>query len=432
MPPPRPSLSEPELHAVAEVLGDPDETVLRLVRSRFVWLVIWPMWFAVLGCFVAGGYPVGRCLAFAGALICQAPLAILASRPGPCGETRCELASALLWTSTLQNIFIAGVTGGLHSPIALVLFMNFTSLYSRYGGSRAGRAALTLSCGAVLGLALLPRAWLGPVLAEPWFTVAATLAALGTLTIHSHFVGALRRTAASAVHEALRARDALAEQALARARELELVGSKLSHELKNPLTAIKALVQIAHRSARDPLLEKQLGVVEQEAERMAGILQSHLRFARPLEQLAPVDVELAELADSALALLEGRARSAGVALYRSGRARATVDPQRLRGALVNLVANAMDVSPRGGRVEVRVSEEAGAVALAVVDGGPGMAPEVLERVGTPFFTTREQGTGLGVVLARSAFEQHGGTLEYRSVPGSGTTALGTIPRPRAG
>jgi two-component system sensor histidine kinase HydH len=64
----------------------------------------------------------------------------------------------------------------------------------------------------------------------------------------------------------------------------------------------------------------------------------------------------------------------------------------------------------------------------VIDNGSGMAPDVVQRVGTPFFTTRERGTGLGVVLARAAFEQHGGTLEYLSAPGQGTTVLATLPR----
>ncbi len=228
--------------------------------------------------------------------------------------------------------------------------------------------------------------------------------------------------------ETLRARDELADQALARARELELVGSKLSHELKNPLTAIKTLVQVAHRSSADPVVAKQLDVVERELERMFFMLQGHLGFSRPVEHIEPVEVELADVADSVLALLEGRARAAGVILTRKGHARAAVDPKRLQGALLNLVANAIDACARGGHVEVAVSEGGGNVSVAVVDDGRGMAPEVVQRVGTPFFTTRERGTGLGVVLARAAFEQHGGRLEYRSAPGQGTTALGTLPR----
>ena len=93
-----------------------------------------------------------------------------------------------------------------------------------------------------------------------------------------------------------------------------------------------------------------------------------------------------------------------------------------------VVANAIDACGRGGRVEIAIAEVGGVVHVSVVDNGSGMAPDVVQRVGTPFFTTRERGTGLGVVLARAAFEQHGGTLEYRSAPGQGTTVLGTLPR----
>jgi signal transduction histidine kinase len=221
--------------------------------------------------------------------------------------------------------------------------------------------------------------------------------------------------------------DALLRKALARARELELVGAKLSHELKNPLTAIKTLVQVVHRSSADPVVAKQLEVVEREIERMYFMLQCHLGFSRP-GGLEPAEVELAEVAESVMALLEGRAKAAAVSLARKGSARATVDSKLIRGALLNLVGNAIDACAPGCRVEIALDEDGGNVRVAVVDNGRGMAPEVVQRVGTPFFTTRECGTGLGVVLARAAFEQHGGTVEYQSAPGQGTTVLATLPR----
>jgi signal transduction histidine kinase len=105
-----------------------------------------------------------------------------------------------------------------------------------------------------------------------------------------------------------------------------------------------------------------------------------------------------------------------------------VDPQRIRGALVNLIANAIEACPSGGHVEIAIEEYGATARLAVRDTGVGMAPDLVERVGTPFFTTHERGTGLGVALARAAFEQHGGTLEYRSALGQGTTAVGSVPR----
>ena len=105
------------------------------------------------------------------------------------------------------------------------------------------------------------------------------------------------------------------------------------------------------------------------------------------------------------------------------------DPRRIKEALINLIANAIEASSRGGLVEVVITHEAKRVGIAVRDAGRGMAPEVLARIGTPFFTTRDDGTGLGVVLARAAFEQHGGSLEYNSAVGEGTIVQGWLPVP---
>ncbi len=183
-----------------------------------------------------------------------------------------------------------------------------------------------------------------------------------------------------------------------------------------------------HPSAVDAGTRERLRIVESEIERMIAILQSHLSFSRPREQLRPSLVQLGEVADAVVAAMSGRAAAAGVTLRRTGDARVTVDHLKLKEALINLVADAIEACPRVARVEVAISEGAEGARLAVRDTGRGMPPDVLARIGTPFFTTREQGTGLGVVLARAAFEQHGGTLEFTSEAGRGTVALGTLPR----
>jgi signal transduction histidine kinase len=395
-------------------------------RPAFV-AFVYGVWVAVLGCFVAGGYATARIVAFAVVLLSAAPLAVVSTmRARPSGQRKAALA--LPWMHAVQVLLLAAVTGGLHSPCALGLLLTFLAMYARHGGTPAGRVVVALFCGGVLYMAIAPRSWTGPVLADPWFVVAAAIAAIGSLGVQAQFVRALQQTAADAVAETLRVRDELADQALARARDLELIGSKLSHELNNPMTAIKGLVQVVQRSVRDPTVEKQLGVVEREIERMTFILQSHIGFSRPLDRIEATDADIGEVADSVLGLLEGRAKAAAIVLERKGNARAKIDPKRLRGALINLVANAIDACPRGSRVEIALAEDEANIRVTVIDNGRGMAPHVLQRVGTPFFTTRERGTGLGVVLARAAFEHHGGTLEYRSVPGQGTTVVGTLPR----
>src|SRR5205807_4845304 len=224
-----------------------------------------------------------------------------------------------------------------------------------------------------------------------------------------------------------RAREQMAQEALARAREREHRSTQVSNELKSPLGAIKALVQLARREACEDQSRERLEVAENEVERMNSILQEYLSFSRPLDKLRRERCSLGGLADEVLGIVGAQAATAGVAIRRAGEALVEVDPRRLREALFNLVTNALDATGSGGKVEVRIAQRAGQAQVEVRDSGRGMPPEVLERVGTPFFTTREQGTGLGVALARAAFVQHGGALEYSSAEGRGTTATGTLP-----
>ena len=126
-------------------------------------------------------------------------------------------------------------------------------------------------------------------------------------------------------------------------------------------------------------------------------------------------------------MLSGRADGARVRLSARGDASVEGDPRRLREALLNLVANAIEATPPGGEVAVEVRPVGDQVEIEVRDTGRGIAPETLRRLGTPFFTTRAEGTGLGVALARSVIAQHGGALRYESEPGKGTTARATLP-----
>jgi signal transduction histidine kinase len=103
------------------------------------------------------------------------------------------------------------------------------------------------------------------------------------------------------------------------------------------------------------------------------------------------------------------------------------DAQLLKEAIVNVVCNAIEATPRGGHVTVTYHYGEGGATIVIRDTGRGMSKETATRVGTPFFTTRDGGTGLGVVIAKTAIAQHGGTLEYQSTPGVGTIAKIALP-----
>ena len=336
--------------------------------------------------------------------------------------------STAAWLIGLASQFvIVGLSGGLRSPFLIVTMGPLSSMLVRFGWARETKIAVRLAAAGAAALIVLPSAWFGPEVADPWFARLAGLTLFAVIFLHTSYLIAMTRALGESHSRVDRARERMTQDALARARELEQLSAQLSHELKNPLGAIKALVQLSRRDACDEASRERLEVAENEVERMNGILQEYLSFSRPLDRLRRERVLLGTLADEVLELLEARASGAGVALGRSGEAEVEADPRKLREALFNLVANAIDATPSGGSVEVRVERRNGAVEVLVRDSGRGMPREVLDRVGTPFFTTREQGTGLGVAMARAAFTQHGGSLHYRSEPGRGTTATGVLP-----
>jgi signal transduction histidine kinase len=217
-------------------------------------------------------------------------------------------------------------------------------------------------------------------------------------------------------------------EAEAQLRRLQSVGAKVAHELKNPLAAIKGLCQHVARTPNNERTAERLAVVEAEIARMETILREYLSFSRPLEDLRPETIELGALARDVCEVLAGRADGAGIELAVEGPpTRVQGDPRRLKEALINLVANAIEATPAGGNVVLRVRPAGGTATLEVRDTGRGIAPDDLARLGTSFFTTRDGGTGLGVVLAQGVITQHGGTLVYASTLGEGTSATITLP-----
>jgi signal transduction histidine kinase len=317
-------------------------------------------------------------------------------------------------------------TGGLRSPLLLTLVTVTPSRVLSGGWSRRTQLHVLVVCSAALLMAIVPAPWFGPPLPETHFAALAALALAASALLVSHHVGFLSRTVEESVWDAFQAREQVAAQALARTRELENLGARLSHELKNPLAAIKALAQLAGRAAADPDAREALDTIVSEAERMRHVVDEYLSFSRPLEKLRLEPVSLGDLAQEVLTVLAGRAEQAGVALEASGEAVAVADPRRLKEALLNVVANALEATPAGGRVTAVVSVDGELARITVTDTGAGMTPEVLARIGTPFYTTRESGTGLGVLLARTVFKQHGGGLVYESAPGAGTVAVASL------
>jgi two-component system, NtrC family, sensor histidine kinase HydH len=225
---------------------------------------------------------------------------------------------------------------------------------------------------------------------------------------------ALRQVRLQAEHEELARRAQLAEKLAAVGR----LTAGLSHEIRNPLNAAALQLSVLERRVRklpkpgQAALLEPLVLVRDEIRRLDQTLQDFLLFSRPRELVrkpVPVEALLRKVAD----LLSGDAEARLVQLVVEvppGTPAAAADEGVLRQVLLNLILNALDVSPRGSRVQLRGRETNDGVELMVADDGPGIPPEVQDRLFEPFFTTKANGTGLGLAIVHSLVDQHGGRV----------------------
>ena len=207
------------------------------------------------------------------------------------------------------------------------------------------------------------------------------------------------------------------EREVLRADQMAAVGQMaagVAHELPNPLTSIKMLVQANREEAEARgLPAEDLQMIEQEIRRMERCLQTFLDFARP-PRPARRPISLAVLVDRTFALVEGRARKQHVTLHCTPPTTPVIveaDTDQMQQLLVNLALNALDAMPQGGRLDIRLGAPVhGQVELWVCDTGPGIAPTLLPRLFEPFVSSKATGLGLGLVVSRRIAESHGGNL----------------------
>jgi signal transduction histidine kinase len=206
-----------------------------------------------------------------------------------------------------------------------------------------------------------------------------------------------------------------------RARSLEELSAAIAHEIRNPITAAKSLIQ---QIAEDPHAVETVHhaqVAVEELDRVERSIAHLLRFAREVP-FDPAPLELTELLDSALDLMQERARRERVQLRRELDAlpRIVADGEQLRAVIANLIANALDAHGEQLGRDPYVLVAAGQnlagdeVWIRVRDNGPGISSEVADKIFRPFYTTKARGTGLGLALARKVLERHGGSLDLTS------------------
>jgi signal transduction histidine kinase len=218
-------------------------------------------------------------------------------------------------------------------------------------------------------------------------------------------------------------------------RSLEDLSAQVAHEIRNPITAAKSLVQ---QMGEDPTSAENVGyakVALEELDRVERSVAHLLRYARE-EDLRLAEVSLGSVIDSALETLRERIDAQRVRLVRENGHDGVVrgDAEKLRRVVINLVGNALDALAEGGAadptVEVLAGENLAGTEcwLRVRDNGPGIDARTLAQIWSPFYTSKASGTGLGLAIAKKVVEAHGGTIEAASQPGAGAEFTITLPK----
>jgi signal transduction histidine kinase len=216
-------------------------------------------------------------------------------------------------------------------------------------------------------------------------------------------------------------RDALTRelQAQEHLAALGRVAAGVAHEVRNPLAAIALRVDLAlERKDLDPDLASDLSKVSGEVRRLNRFVADLLVVAGRGAGAARVDADLGALVRARVELLAPWANERGVAIDVAGDARASIHADAVARAMDNLLRNAVEASPPNGRVEVRVARAGGCSSVTVIDQGPGIDEDQRARLFEPFFSTKPDGTGLGLSVTRAVAVSHGGAVTYDRAEGA--------------
>jgi two-component system, NtrC family, sensor histidine kinase HydH len=203
----------------------------------------------------------------------------------------------------------------------------------------------------------------------------------------------------------------------------------LAHEIRNPLASIAGATGILRRGRSSEQKQAEcLEIINKECQRLSRLLTSFLDFARPRPPNF-LHVSIESVFDSVLGLAEHAVNGVPIHFRRQHPEDLTFDcdPEQLKQVLLNLVINAVQAMPGGGEVLISARAENGKVIIEVRDQGCGVSPEEMEHLYDPFFTTKENGTGLGLPVAHQIVAHWGGVLAARNNPERGVTFSVELP-----
>jgi signal transduction histidine kinase len=250
------------------------------------------------------------------------------------------------------------------------------------------------------------------------------------------------RDLASSVAELIEKERAAEELAEARQQQMAVqaglaqvgeMAAEMAHEFKRPLATIQTALQLMDQEyALDPRGEQLMDSVRGQLDKLGETMRDLFALARPVEvEREPVDLD--QVLNGALVQLSAHPSMRGITIQRDYRCSAAVcgDAHRLEQMMLNLMLNAVEAMPNGGRLTVRLWSRGERAVLEVADTGVGIPQEAIDKILRPFYTTKPMGTGLGLALVARIVAAHQGTLRIESEPGTGTTVHVEFPTAEA-
>ena len=217
------------------------------------------------------------------------------------------------------------------------------------------------------------------------------------------------------------------ERRLAHAERLASVGEMaayIAHEIRNPLVAIGGFANSLLKTAcADENCRRKARIIVEEVRRLEVVLRSVMNFARPLEPQKR-GASLNRVLSEACSLYRGMMRARKIKLVKKlarDLPQTVFDPVLIKQAFINLIKNAIESMPSGGQLTLQTEVCWDHVNINITDTGSGMPPELLSNIFNPFFTTKQDGMGIGLAMTKKVIEDHGGEIKIQSVPNVGTT-----------
>lgn len=214
------------------------------------------------------------------------------------------------------------------------------------------------------------------------------------------------------------------EELMLRSEKLSIAGqlaAGIAHEIRNPLTAIKGFLQLIKPKTKDR--DQYFEIVFSELSRIEIILSELLMLAKPQQTSSMQTLDLKKIISEVTALLETQANLNGILMNTSEIEEGLLmngDQNQLKQVFINLIKNAVESMPDGGKVDITAKAEGDGILVTIRDEGIGIPESVMKRIGEPFLTTKEKGTGLGLMVTFNILENHNGKIRVDSQPEKGT------------